>query len=419
MASAAAGSSSGPQLGHGAGLQPRDHAAGQPARQDHADPLGHCRLQKPLRDRCPKACGWPRRRPTPRRWSCWRSTGSSSQSSRRTSASAFDRSRQRRPPDEPVWTTPLEQFGRHHAALPRCASIPASSIAVFFYDGPTSRAIAFEGLLNSGENFAARLKAGFKDSAQPQLESVATDGESYGHHHRHGEMALAYAVRLLEQDKTVKLTNYASFPRTVSARVGVRDRRRHLVELRTWRGALALQLRMQRRQAGMESEMASPAAPGTRRAARCDFAPDRAGGRKALQRCLGRARRIHRRDSRSQRRSRSSRFLAGSPEPSTHRLRSAFARLQLMEMQRHAQLMYTSCGWFFDDISGIETVQIIAYAARALAVGKGVVRRAGRGAGAGISRAARRSQIECGQQPAMVRASTTRRSGRCNSASSR
>ena len=40
--------------------------------------------------------------------------------------------------------------------------------------------------------------------------------------------------------------------------------------------------------------------------------------------------------------------------------------LELMEMQRHAQLMYTSCGWFFDDISGIETVQIIAYAARVL-----------------------------------------------------
>jgi hypothetical protein len=37
-----------------------------------------------------------------------------------------------------------------------------------------------------------------------------------------------------------------------------------------------------------------------------------------------------------------------------------------MEMQRNAQLMYTSCGWFFDDISNIETVQIIAYAARVL-----------------------------------------------------
>ena len=46
-----------------------------------------------------------------------------------------------------------------------------------------------------------------------------------------------------------------------------------------------------------------------------------------------------------------------------------------MEMQRHAQLMYTSCGWFFDDISGIETVQVIAYAARALQLAQRAVRR--------------------------------------------
>jgi hypothetical protein len=46
--------------------------------------------------------------------------------------------------------------------------------------------------------------------------------------------------------------------------------------------------------------------------------------------------------------------------------------LELMEMQRNAQLMYTSCGWFFDDISGIETVQIIAYAARVLQLAKQV-----------------------------------------------
>jgi len=85
------------------------------------------------------------------------------------------------------------------------------SIAVFFYDSPISRAIAFEGLLNSGESFANRLKAGFKDSSEPQLVHVATDGESYGHHHKYGEMALAYALRLLEEDKTVKLTNYGSF----------------------------------------------------------------------------------------------------------------------------------------------------------------------------------------------------------------
>ena len=46
----------------------------------------------------------------------------------------------------------------------------------------------------------------------------------------------------------------------------------------------------------------------------------------------------------------------------------------MMEMQRHAQLMYTSCGWFFDDISGIETVQVIAYAARVLQLAREVFR---------------------------------------------
>ena len=118
----------------------------------------------------------------------------------RADAAAFD----------PAWTTPLgNSVDTTHPYLMRFDS--GVSIAVFFYDGATSRAVAFEGLLNSGDNFAARLKSGFKDTAQPQLESIATDGESYGHHHRHGEMALAYAVRLLEQDKTVNLTNYGSF----------------------------------------------------------------------------------------------------------------------------------------------------------------------------------------------------------------
>ncbi len=53
--------------------------------------------------------------------------------------------------------------------------------------------------------------------------------------------------------------------------------------------------------------------------------------------------------------------------------------LELMEMQRHAQLMYTSCGWFFDDISGIETVQVIAYAARVLQLARGLFGRQAEG----------------------------------------
>ena len=120
---------------------------------------------------------------------------------------AEDRGRRPAEPSGPTRRTP--RVDTTHPYLVRFAS--GASIAVFFYNGPASRAIAFEGLLDSGDNLVARLKAGFKDAPQPQLVHVATDGESYGHHHKYGEMALAYALRLLEQDKTVKLTNYGSF----------------------------------------------------------------------------------------------------------------------------------------------------------------------------------------------------------------
>ena len=90
------------------------------------------------------------------------------------------------------------------------------SIAVFFYDGPGSRAIAFEGLLNSGDVFGRRLLGGFhshdpNDLDEAQLSHVATDGESYGHHHKHGEMALSYAMHWIEEKDHARLTNYGEF----------------------------------------------------------------------------------------------------------------------------------------------------------------------------------------------------------------
>ncbi len=244
------------------------------------------------------------------------------------------------------------------------------SIAVFFYDGPTSRAIAFEGLLNSGESLAARLKAGFKDTSQPQLVHVATDGESYGHHHNYGEMALAYALRLLEQDKTAKLTNYGSyleqFRPEYEAEI-VEDTSWSCVHgVERWRSNCGCnggkpgvnQLwRAPLRQA--LDELRDALAPLTVQeggklfkdvwAARDGYIEvvlDR--GRESMERFL---------------RAHQSHILSES-----ERVRAR----ELMEMQRHAQLMYTSCGWFFDDIAGIEAVQIIAYAARVLQLAQGL-----------------------------------------------
>src|SRR5581483_262528 len=79
-------------------------------------------------------------------------------------------------------------------------------LALFFYDGPVSHAVAFEGLLGSGDAFAARLLGAFGGRAGPQLVHIATDGESYGHHHRFGEMALAAACARIETSGAAILT---------------------------------------------------------------------------------------------------------------------------------------------------------------------------------------------------------------------
>ncbi|WP_462324016.1 DUF3536 domain-containing protein [Desulfoplanes sp.] len=82
------------------------------------------------------------------------------------------------------------------------------TMAVFFYDGPLSRAVAFERLLADGEHFFQRIA----EHAGSGLCSLATDGESYGHHFTFGEMALAYAIYRIGSDSGGNgLTNYASW----------------------------------------------------------------------------------------------------------------------------------------------------------------------------------------------------------------
>jgi len=239
-----------------------------------------------------------------------------------------------------------------------------ASIAIFFYNGPDSRAIAFEGLLDSGDNLAGRLKAGFKDSPQPQLVHVATDGESYGHHHKYGEMALAYALRLLEQDKTVKLTNYGCFLEQFPPEFEC-----EIVENTSWSCMHGIE--RWRSDCGCNGGK-----PGWNQAWRAPLRKaldelrdalvpltEREGGKFFNDVWAARDAYIHvvlDRGTES-----ADRFFAAQQ---THTLTEPerVQALKLMEMQRHAQLMYTSCGWFFDDIAGIETVQVIAYAARVL-----------------------------------------------------
>jgi alpha-amylase/alpha-mannosidase (GH57 family) len=238
-------------------------------------------------------------------------------------------------------------------------------LALFFYEGAIAHAVAFGDLLRSGEAFAARLLARFEPGfAGPQLVHVATDGESYGHHHRFGDMALAVACHRLEREPGTVLTNYAAFlgahppaddvgiveGSSWSCAHGVERWRSdcgchvgHPAWHQRWRGPLRDALDWLRDQVDPLFEARAGLLLKDPWAARDDY----------IQVVLDR----------------SPESLAGFlARHATRRLgRDEVVRaVKCLELERQRMLMYTSCGWFFDELSGIETVQILRYAARVI-----------------------------------------------------
>ncbi len=256
--------------------------------------------------------------------------------------------------------------GKIDPTMPYLQRLPSGhSIVIFFYDGPISRAVAFEGLLYNGGNFAHRLLGGFNGRPGPQLVHIATDGETYGHHHPRGDMALAYALSYLERERLARLTNYSEFlaihPPTHEVQIAECTSWScfHGIERwrsdcgcsnggregwkQTWRAPLRAALDWLRDNLAMRFEAAAERLLLDPWAARDDY--------------------IHV-------------VLDRSPESintflAEHATRELNAEeqvevLHLLEIQRQAMLMYTSCGWFFAEISGLETVQVLQYAARAI-----------------------------------------------------
>ncbi len=245
-----------------------------------------------------------------------------------------------------------------------CVLPSGRRIALFFYDGPISQGIAFSDTLKSGENFAGRLLSTYNNSSEPQLMHIATDGETYGHHQHFAEMALAYCLKFVKEKPDVNITVYGEFlekfPPKYEAQIFENTSWScfHGVERwradcgcnsggrpgwnQKWRGPLRAALDFIRDEMAKTFENKGKEYFKDPWSARNDYID------LILDRSLDAQHRF---------------FLKHATEKAWNDRSGA---LMLLEMQRHALLMYTSCGWFFDEISGIETVQILQYAARAL-----------------------------------------------------
>jgi len=247
------------------------------------------------------------------------------------------------------------------------------AINLFFYDGPISRAVAFEGLLNNGEQFARRLLDAFSDQRDwPQLGNIATDGETYGHHHAHGDMALAYALDYIHLNGLAKITNYGEylehFPPTHEVEI-LEDTAWSCVHgVGRWNANCGCN-------SGGHGEWNQEWRAPLREAS--DWLRDE------IATCYEKTAARYFKDPWAARNDYIHVILDRSPDSrerfaSRHFRRKNLQRTdratvwKLLEMQRHAMLMYTSCGWFFDELSGLETVQVIQYAGRAVQLAQDV-----------------------------------------------
>jgi uncharacterized protein DUF3536 len=191
---------------------------------------------------------------------------------------------------------------------------------------------------------------------------IATDGETYGHHHKHGEMALAYALDYIENRKSARITNYGEFlalsPPAWEVQIYEKTAWSCVHGVERWRSNCGCNSG----RAGWNQEWRRPLREAL------DWLRDWVIPRFEK---LGSS---YLRDPWAARDAYIHVVLDRSPEVREEFGSQQFAReltsdeqvtvWKLMELQRHAMLMYTSCGWFFDDISGIETVQVVMYAGR-------------------------------------------------------
>lgn len=275
---------------------------------------------------------------------------------------------------------PFTVVAPHQVASPPPAGLPGwvrtssrRSIALFVYDGVVSHGVAFGPLVRDATAWLERLLLNGGGSVPSELVTVATDGETYGHHHPFAEMALARVVEGLRGESGVKLENFASFlerrgthhevtlvsPSSWSCTHGVERWRSdcgcRIAPERPWNQAWRAPLR--RALAGLAEACH---AIFDREAAGLFLDPPRALA--DYGRAIGAGTAVARA------------YADDAARPGLDATARVRAR-ELLELERGALRSLTSCAWFHDDLGGIEVMQVLRYAAW-------VVARSGEGAAA-------------------------------------
>lgn len=245
-------------------------------------------------------------------------------------------------------------------------SAPDKFIDLFFYDGAISKSVAFDEILKDGNKFTRRLKEGISENRNyPQLINIATDGESYGHHTKFGDMALSYVLKVRAKEEGFTIVNYAEYLEKYPSEMEVDIKQEsswscfhgvgrwkedcgcstggHPGWNQKWRKPLREALDYLRDELAVIFEKQGKKYMKKPWDARNNY----------INVILDRSELTINKFQKEN-------FVKDLDDEKKVRA------MELLEMQRQAMLMYTSCGWFFSEISGIETTQILKYAARAM-----------------------------------------------------
>ena len=264
--------------------------------------------------------------------------------------------------NEEHWTSANDGFDTRRSYKVNLPS--GKSVALFFYDGQIAQDVAFKGLLNDGNHFADHITNSFDDNDELQLVHIATDGETYGHHHRKGEMALASCLHKIETGDVATLTNYAEFlekfPPTWEAQIHDNSSWSCVHGVERWKSNCGC----------------SSGRPGWNQEWRAPLREGLDWLREYLKELYEKEAGVYLKDPWAARNdyidiliNRNEKTIQNFLDKhATRELSSAelTITIRLLELQKFAMYMYTSCGWFFDEISGIETNQILQYALRSM-----------------------------------------------------